>query len=378
MLSGEEREAHAVGGVEPAEVWRPADLDALAAGLAEGAGPVVPYGGGQRLAQLPPEARVLRTEAFAGAIAHAPEDGVVTAGAGTPLMALNRALAPAGHWLPFESADAGRETLGGLFASGAVGPLRAGWGVGRDWALGCTFVDGAGRVVKPGGKVVKNVAGYDLTRLAWGAAGRLGVLTELSFRVFPRPGAWAVLGFSPASWAEARELAFALRQAPWPWAALYAEAREIQARPTFAAVLAGSPEAVAALAARAEAAWGPERVSRLNEPVFAAAWASARRRQAFRVQATVRLQDAPDAADAAARTGAASLAWDAHAGTLWAQFAHPLGAAGFAGAVEALGGHWRQGGPLPFLPRPWGPARDDEPLMRAVAAAFDPHGRLAR
>src|SRR5439155_16972698 len=76
-------------------------------------------------------------------------------------------------------------------AAAASGPLRAAYGTPRDWLIGARIIDGEGQEVRPGGRVVKNVAGYDLCKLYTGSLGTLGVLAELTFKVMPRPRAWA-------------------------------------------------------------------------------------------------------------------------------------------------------------------------------------------
>src|SRR5262249_27844415 len=82
-------------------------------------------------------------------------------------------------------------TLGGTVAAAASGPLRAAYGTPRDWLIGARVVDAEGKVVRPGGRGVKNVAGYDLCKLYTGSLGTLGILAELTFKVLPRPQAWA-------------------------------------------------------------------------------------------------------------------------------------------------------------------------------------------
>ncbi|MEL7100687.1 MAG: FAD-binding protein [Pseudomonadota bacterium] len=120
--------------------------------------------------------------------------------AGTPVAEVEAALAEEGQRLAFEPMDyrgllgtSGAPTMGGVFAAGVSGPRRIAVGAARDFALGVRFVDGAGRIVKNGGRVMKNVTGYDLVKLQCGARGSLGVLTEIALKVLPAPEATASL-----------------------------------------------------------------------------------------------------------------------------------------------------------------------------------------
>ncbi|EDY21704.1 FAD linked oxidase domain protein [Chthoniobacter flavus Ellin428] len=117
-----------------------------------------------------------------------PSEFTFTAAAGTPLGEIADALAERGQYLPFDPmlVDAGA-TLGGTVAAGVSGPGRFRYGGLRDFVLGVRFVDGTGRLLRMGGKVVKNAAGFDLPKFFVGSLGRFGVLAEMTFKVFPRP-----------------------------------------------------------------------------------------------------------------------------------------------------------------------------------------------
>ena len=124
------------------------------------------------------------------------EPGALTlvAQAGTPLAEIESVLAAQGQRLAFEPMDhrgllgsTGAPTIGGIFAANISGPRRLAVGAARDFLLGVRFVDGSGRIVKNGGRVMKNVTGYDLVKLMAGAHGRLGVLSEVSLKVLPVP-----------------------------------------------------------------------------------------------------------------------------------------------------------------------------------------------
>jgi len=119
---------------------------------------------------------------------YAPTELVVTARAGTPLKELERALAKHRQMLPFEPPHFGdNATLGGTIACGLAGPRRPFAGAARDFVLGVKLLNGRGEILRFGGEVMKNVAGYDLSRLMCGALGTLGVLLEVSLKVLPQP-----------------------------------------------------------------------------------------------------------------------------------------------------------------------------------------------
>ena len=115
--------------------------------------------------------------------------------AGTPIAEVEAATAEAGQMLPFEPPRFGGGTIGGCAATGLSGPRRPYGGAVRDLILGVRIVNGAGEDLRFGGRVIKNVAGYDVSRLMVGAMGTLGVLLEISFKVVPRPAAETTLRF---------------------------------------------------------------------------------------------------------------------------------------------------------------------------------------
>lgn len=143
---------------------------------------------------------VLDTRALRGIVSYEPSELVVTVRAGTPLAELEAVLAEQGQCLPFEpphfaktTSDAA--TVGGMVAAGLSGPARASVGAVRDYVLGATLVNGRAEVLTFGGQVMKNVAGYDVSRLMAGAWGTLGLLTEVSLKVLPVAPAEATLRF---------------------------------------------------------------------------------------------------------------------------------------------------------------------------------------
>jgi glycolate oxidase FAD binding subunit len=160
----------------------------------------------------PAQGEPLDVTPLAGISSHEPSELVVTVRAGTPLAELEAALAAQGQWLPFEpprfvpeGANPGGpgapgelapgSTVGGMVAAGLAGPARVSAGGVRDYVLGATLLNGRGELLSFGGQVMKNVAGYDVSRLLAGSMGVLGVICEVSLKVLPLPVATATLRF---------------------------------------------------------------------------------------------------------------------------------------------------------------------------------------
>ena len=140
-----------------------------------------------------PEGALLETHAHTGLVAYEPTELVVTVRAGTRLAELETVLAEQGQMLAFEPPHFGEATVGGCVAAGLSGPRRATAGAVRDFVLGVKLLDGKGEVLNFGGQVMKNVAGYDVSRVMAGAMGTLGLLLEVSLKVLPKPPAEATL-----------------------------------------------------------------------------------------------------------------------------------------------------------------------------------------
>ncbi|MDQ0588673.1 glycolate oxidase subunit GlcE [Variovorax paradoxus] len=144
-----------------------------------------------------PQGDILSTTALTGITSYEPSELVVTVRGGTPLAELEAVLAEMGQCLPFEPPHFGPgTTVGGMVAAGLSGPARASVGAVRDYVLGATLVNGRGEVLSFGGQVMKNVAGYDVSRVLAGSLGTLGVIAEVSLKVLPVAPAEATLEFT--------------------------------------------------------------------------------------------------------------------------------------------------------------------------------------
>jgi glycolate oxidase subunit GlcD len=157
---------------------------------------VVPAGAGTWLDPLgstPRDSVIVSTRRLDRIVEHSPADLVATVGAGVTLASLNAELSRSGQWLPLDPPDDGRATVGGVVATGATGAQSFAYGSPRAFVLGMTVVLADGRLIKVGGRVVKNVAGYDLCKLFTGSRGTLGLITEITFKLRPRPAREATL-----------------------------------------------------------------------------------------------------------------------------------------------------------------------------------------
>ena len=190
-----------IDGFGPLPVRRPATVaelcdltrEAVAAGRA-----LYPVGGRTTLdVGLPPTKPgfAVATTALDQVIDYPARDMTITVGAGITLAKLQATLARENQWLPVDAALPDRATLGGAVALNTSGPRRLGYGTLRDYVIGIGFITDEGVEVKAGGRVVKNVAGYDLMKLHTGAVGTLGVITALTLKVKPQPEATAAVAF---------------------------------------------------------------------------------------------------------------------------------------------------------------------------------------
>ena len=184
-------------------MYTPQDEAELAEVITDAPAPLCIEGGGTRGCGV--EGAALSLAGLSGIELYEPGSLTLVVKAGTPLAEIEALLASEGQRMAFEPMDArgllgtvGAPTIGGAFATNSSGPRRIQAGAARDYLLGVRFVDGAGRIVKNGGRVMKNVTGYDLVKLMAGAHGTLGVMSEVSLKVLPIPEAMASLSVAVA------------------------------------------------------------------------------------------------------------------------------------------------------------------------------------
>lgn len=183
-----------------------------------------------------------------GIVTYDPSEFLITAKSGTRISALASALLENGQYMPFDPvlASAGA-TLGGTIASGVSGPDRMLYGSLRDFVMEVELIDGLGQLVRGGGKVVKNSAGFDLPKLMVGSYGRLGVVTEATLKVFPKPPAFVTQRFQFSSTTATLAAMQKLQTNPLPISAI-----EIEPPALLVVRYAGRAEALATVATRAE------------------------------------------------------------------------------------------------------------------------------
>ncbi|MCF3974868.1 FAD-binding protein [Paracoccus salsus] len=166
---------------------RPDSEAALAETIRAAREPMSITGGGTRLRPGEGQAPRLDLSALTGVTLYEPAALTLVVRAGTPLATVHQMLAAEGQMLGFEPGGEPGSTIGGVIAANASGPRRVQAGAARDALIGVRFVDGQGEIVRNGGRVMKNVTGYDLVKLMAGSRGQLGALTELSLRTMPMP-----------------------------------------------------------------------------------------------------------------------------------------------------------------------------------------------
>ena len=199
MVSGADLRNYAIGEWLPVAAAKPANADEVAAVMswANSSGVAVYPSGGRTATPLGnPPARpgiALDLSGLSRVVDFQPADLTVSVQAGVTLTQLNEVLAQDGKHVPITAPLSDRATVGGTLATGISGPLRLAYGLPRDWLIGASVVGADGTQTKAGGKVVKNVTGYDLNRLYTGSLGTLAVITETTFKLAPAPTEWAVI-----------------------------------------------------------------------------------------------------------------------------------------------------------------------------------------
>ncbi len=359
---------------EVAEVMREAAADGLT---------VVPRGAGTKLGWGPPPSSadvVLDLSGLAGVLDHQAGDLIVEAQAGATLAAVRDVVGTEGQRLVVDETVRGA-TVGGSLATHASGPERLLVGTVRDLLIGVTVVRADGVVAKAGGRVVKNVAGYDLGKLLVGSFGTLGVITEAIFRLHPVPEAQAWVSVPVAGADAASRLAHAVVHGQSVAAAVEVDL-DATGRGTLTALLNGRHDGVAQRAAAVAGALGADAVVATSPPTGWAAypWGSGE----VGLKLTCVLSGLRDLLAAAAEVGAV-VRGSAGAGVLYAALP-ATDEATIRAALDRLrrtcAGH---GGSAVVLEAPpdlectldlWGavPALD---LMRRVKEQFDPGRRLA-
>ncbi len=383
-------------------VERPTSLGEAAEVLRDTRGTVLFRGGGTKMtwggSLVKAPDLVLETGGLQRLIAHNPADMTAAVEAGMPLRTLQDLLAGSGQWLaldpPTESAGA---TLGGLLATGDSGPRRLRYGALRDLVIGVTLVLADGTVARAGGRVIKNVAGYDLSKLLYGSLGTLALVAELVLRVHPRTEASATVvvpaSVSTAAATTVRLLAARLEPSAVDWIGDPRDSADGRLAVRFEGSRAGVEAQTAALRGLLDGA-GPQAEALVESDEatlwreFAAARAAGSGQSvAFagtlpsRLTAVAQaLVDAADAADVQVR-----LASHSALGLHTAQFvgSPPRQVAAFdhwRRAVLALGGTVLlrdRPEPVDMLVDALGPAPPAAKLLRAIKSRLDPEGRCA-
>ena len=324
----------------------------LAEIIATADGPLRVEGGGTRSGLgNRVEGEVLSVSGLSGISLYEPGALTIVAGAGTPVQVIEDALASEGQRLPFEPMDhrglfgtKGVPTIGGVVACAVSGPRRIQAGACRDSLIGVKFVDGKGAQLKNGGRVMKNVTGYDLVKLMCGAYGTLGVLTEVAFKVLPAAEATATVMFDGLTDVQAVEVMSHGLTSPYD----VSGAAHLPAGPDGTPVtmirLEGLSQSVAYRAMSLTeqlARFGQARVE-TGADACKAIWAGVRDVEGFGGTGgdvwrySVKPGDGPELGRALARKGALRHAYDWGGGLVWALL--PEGSDGRA-ALDGLGGH---------------------------------------
>jgi glycolate oxidase FAD binding subunit len=353
---------------EVSTALRCADRDGLA---------VIPRGGGTKLEWGNPPSRadlILSAARLNRIVEHVWADLTVTVEAGCVVADLQRALARHGQRLAIDPLWPGRATIGGILAANDSGAWRLAYGGLRDLIIGITLVLADGTIARSGGKVVKNVAGYDLPKLATGALGTLGVITQAVFRLHPLPRKTRTLTLAPVGMAEAQALLLAIQDTNLGHTALQLRCGAHRP-PEMDILLEGSEAGLEAQTTRIGALAASVRVMEGSETVWGAREEIADRDAVAKF--SVLPSKIADTIGAIATTGDPE--WRAvvqATGIGWISVDAALSS--LCSRIE------NEGGTLTVLrQRPgaaaidaWGDPGDTLPLLRTIKQRFDPKGTL--
>ena len=392
----------AILGVAPSDVYEPADLDEAAEVMRETAGrkeTVAFAGGGTALELGAPPARldsVVSTRRMTRILEHAPSDQIVSVEAGLPLADLQRALASSGQRLALDPPLSHRTTVGGLVASNVFGPRRARFGSVRDLLIGATIVRADGTVAKGGGKVVKNVAGFDVPKLMVGSLGTLALIAAATFRLHPRPEVDSTVLLAGRTAADVMAVADAVRAAQIEPASVAA----MTAGLAFSLDLAVRFEGFAAgVASQRDAFLALDVVKAGTVEVLdgAAAGGLWAKHDALRTSGALRVKASAVTHDLSALAGrlfgpllsalsSPAMIWYPTLGIVFLAGAPDDDAATARSLADARAELVKRGGSLVLEAAPaairervdvWGPAGSALPLMKRMKESLDPDRRLA-
>lgn len=366
----------------------PASEAELAEIVAKTSEPLRVIGGGTRPIGVPVNAQPLTTSGLSGVELYEPGALTLVVKAGTPVAEVERTLAAEGQRLAFEPMDhrgllatTGEPTIGGVFAANVSGPRRIQCGAARDFLLGVRFVDGQGQVIRNGGRVMKNVTGYDIVKLMAGSYGTLGVLTELSLKVLPKSHATGTVLIEGLADAQAVRVLSRALASPYEVTGAAHLQRGADGTPVTMVRIEGFENSVAYRAGELKkilSAFGEVKIETDPERTFAA-WRSVRDVEAFhgRDGDIWRLSVKPsDAPVIVSRLHGAEAVYDWGGGLVWLLVPQSSNATEIRAAVAEAGGHATliRGNRAAGVFQPLAPAV--AALHDGLRARFDPRGIL--
>ena len=388
-------ESDAVAGVQPRFVVEPGSEQELAKvlKLANAARlAVIPRGGGTKLEWGNPPARadvILSTARLNRVIEHAWADLTVSVEAGCAIAKLQETLAKHGQRLALDALSPEHATVGGVLSTNDSGALRLRFGSLRDLVIGVTLALADGTVASSGGRVVKNVAGYDLPKLATGALGTLGVITRAFFRLHPLPKETRTISCVTSNVAEARQVALTIQNSKLAHSALQI-CWGAGIRPRVDILFEGTKTGLAAQAHQAKAMMGTATPSDAGRDVWDARQEICSARKSNGEFAVAKFATLPEALaellEMIAGLCSGELRWSVvvqATGIGWVRLKGA--AAGIDSVLRQLRADSEgRGGSLVLAHRSasmnefeaWGNAGDALPLMKAVKRQFDPQGTL--